>query len=80
MGAWALRGLAVGIGAVGWWTYRKRQDHCSIDPQRQKKNLVLLAVLIVVLGVGSFLTLESLSSWFFDAYIVPAQQRELGLG
>ena len=34
-------------------------------------------MLIAVLGVGLFLSLEALSSWYFDAYIVPAQQVEL---
>jgi len=29
--------------------------------------------------VGAYLSLESLSSWYFDKYIVPAQQTELGI-
>ena len=79
-GAWLLRGLAVVVGARGFFQYRNQQQVCSTDPQQQKKNLVLLGMLIVVLGVGLFLSLEALSSWYFDQYIVPAQQRELGLG
>ena len=79
IGAWVLRGLAVLIGVAGIQRFRKEQDQCSIDPRRHRLNLVLLTVLISVLGVGLFLSLESLSSWYFDAYIVPAQQRELGL-
>jgi len=75
-----LRALAVVVGAVGFWRYRAQQNQCSIDPARQQKNLVLLGLVITILGVGFFLSLESLSSWFFDAYIVPAQQTELGLG
>jgi NADH:ubiquinone oxidoreductase subunit 2 (subunit N) len=78
-GAWILRGVAVVVGAVGFWMYRKKQDQCSIDQDRQKKNLMLLGVLIAVLGVGFFLSLEKLSGWYFDAYIVPAQQAELGI-
>ena len=78
-GAWVLRGLAVVIGAVGIWRYRAQQQACSIDPARQRINLILLTVLIAVLGVGFFLSLERLSSWYFDAYIVPAQQKELGI-
>jgi len=79
VGAWVLRGLAVVVGCAGFWVYRKQQNQCAIDPKRQQKNLILLGLLIVVLGIGFFLSLESLSSWFFDAYIVPAQQAELGI-
>ena len=79
IGAWILRSLAVLIGVFGVIRYRKQQDQCSIDPKRQQQNLILLIVLITVLGVGFFFTLESLSAWYFDTYIVPAQQQELGL-
>ena len=79
LGAWVLRALAVIVGAVGFWRYRMEQNQCAIDPVRQQKNLILLASVIVLLGLGFFLSLEALSSWFFDAYIVPAQQAELGL-
>ena len=79
VGAWILRVVAVIVGAAGFWRYRNQQEQCSIDPARQQKNLVLLGFVIVLLGVGFFLTFESLSSWYFDAYIVPAQQSELGL-
>lgn len=78
-GAWALRGVAVIVGIAGLWMYRSKQDQCAIDPSRQKKNLMLLGLLIATLGVGFFLTLEKLSGWYFDAYIVPAQQAELGV-
>ncbi len=80
LGAWLLRVVAVGLGAHGFFQYKTKQQTCSTDPKQQKKNLVLLGMLIVVLGVGLFLSLESLSSWYFDEYIVPAQQAELGLG
>ena len=78
-GAWILRIVAALVGMAGFWRYRTQQEQCSIDPGRQQKNLVLLGFVIVLLGVGFFLTFESLSSWYFDAYIVPAQQSELGL-
>ncbi len=78
-GAWILRGLAAALGLAGLWMYRHRQNQCSIDPMRQRTNLVLLGGLVTVLGVGFFLSLEKLSSWYFDAYIVPAQQIELGI-
>lgn len=76
IGAWVLRGLAVLIGAFGIWRYRKKQNQCSIDPKRKRKNLILVTVIIVLLGVGLFFTLDRLSSWYFDEYIVPAQQQE----
>ena len=79
VGAWVLRGLAVLIGVAGIQRFRKEQRQCSLDPKRHQLNLVLLTVLITVMGVALFLSLEALSSWYFDAYIVPAQQRELGL-
>ena len=79
-GAYILRGLAVGVGVYGVWAYRKRQKICSVDPRRQTKNVLLLLALVAILGVGFFLSLESLSSWYFDAYIVPAQQEELQQG
>ena len=76
-GAMALRVVAVIIGGIGVWRYRRQQNACSIDPGRKRTNLVLVTFLILVLGVGFFLSLERLSSWYFDAYIVPAQQAEI---
>jgi len=78
-GAWVLRGIAALVGVAGLWVYRRKQNQCAIDPDRQKKNLMLLGILILVLGVGFFLSLEKLSSWYFNVYIVPAQQVELGV-
>jgi hypothetical protein len=40
---------------------------------------MLLGVLIAVLGVGFFYTFEQVSGWYFNKYIVPAQQAELGV-
>ena len=77
IGAWALRGAAAVIGIIGVVMYKRRQDQCSIDPKRKRKNLMLLSVMIVIVGVGLFLSLENLSSWYFDKYIVPAQQIEM---
>ena len=77
VGAWVLRGVAIVIGILGFWLYRRQQNQCSMDSERKKKNLILLAGLIAVLGVSFFLSLEALSSWYFDEYIVPAQQLEL---
>ena len=77
VGAWVLRGFAVAIGIVGIYLYRRKQNQCSIDPKRKRKNLILVSVFILVLGLAAFLTLEKLSSWYFNEHIVPAQQVEL---
>lgn len=79
LGAWILRGVAVLIGGYGFYKFRTKQNQCSIDPKRKQKNLMLLAVIIIALGAGVFFTLEKASSWYFDKYIVPAQQEELGI-
>lgn len=78
-GAWILRGAAVVLGATGLYLYRTRQDTCSIEPGRKRLNFLLMIGIVTIFGVGVFLSLEAASSWYFDAYIVPAQQRELGL-
>ena len=77
VGAWVLRGVAVMIGVAGVLHFREQQNRCSMDAKRQKINLILLVSLVASLGTGIFLTLEALSSWYFDAFIVPAQQIEL---
>lgn len=76
-GAWLLRGVGVVIGCVGFWLYRRQQNQCSIDPKRKRNNLILVTIVIALFGVGFFLSLEKMSSWYFNAYIVPAQQEEL---
>jgi len=76
LGAWILRGLAVVVGGVGLYLYARRQNQCSIDPSRKRKNLVLAAVLIFTLGTGVYVTFEEATSWYFNEYIVPAQQAE----
>lgn len=76
LGAWLLRGLAAIVGVVGLWLYYRRQNQCSIDPARKRKNLVLAAFLIFALGTGAYVTFEEATSWYFDEYVVPAQQAE----
>lgn len=73
---WGMRGLAALVGVAGFLLYRKKQNQCSIDPKRKRLNLILTGALIVVLGLGFYFTFEELSAWYFDAYIVPAQQLE----
>jgi hypothetical protein len=75
-GAWMLRGVAAVVGVAGIWYYRRKQNQCSIDPKRKRKNLIILTATIAILGIGIYLSLEKLSGWYFDNYIVPAQQQE----
>lgn len=76
LGSWILRGAAVLIGAYGIYLFRKKQNQCSMDSKRKRKNLILVAIITVILGIAIFLTLEKWSSWYFDKHIVPAQQEE----
>lgn len=78
-GAWFLKIIAVAIGFYGIYSFRKKQNQCSIDPKRKKKNLIVLIGIIVILGIGLFLSFEKWSAWYFDEYIVPAQQKELNI-
>ena len=78
-GAWILKIIAVAIGFYGIYSFRKKQNQCSIDPKRKKKNLIILIGIIVILGIGLFLSFEKWSAWYFDEYIVPAQQKELNI-
>ena len=70
LGAWILRGLAVVIAVTGIVLYRRKQNQCSIDFRRKRKNKELAIVMIPLLALGFFLTLERLSSWYFDTFIM----------
>ena len=74
---WILRIVAIAIGAFGVYRFSVKQSQCSTDPKRKKKNLVLVTAAILLLGLGIFLSLEKWSAWYFDTYVVPAQQDEL---
>ena len=76
-GSLILKGVAVTIGIYGVYSFRKKQNQCSIDPKRKRKNLLILITTIIIVGVSIFLSLEKWSAWYFDAHIVPAQQQEL---
>ena len=76
-GSLILKGIAILIGVYGVYSFRKKQNQCSIDPKRKRKNMLILILTIIVLSVGVFLSLEKWSSWYFDTHIVPAQQEEL---
>ena len=79
IGSIILRIIAVGFGVYATLIFRKKQNQCSINPQRKKLNLILLILLLTTFGVSFFLAFESLSSWYFDKYIVPQQQLELNI-
>ena len=79
IGSIILRIIAVGLGVYATLIFRKKQNQCSINPQRKKLNLILLILLLTTFGVSFFLAFESLSSWYFDKYIVPQQQLELNI-
>jgi hypothetical protein len=76
-GALILRILAVFVGLFGIYSFKKKQNNCEIDYKKKQLNLILLTVIIFLIGIGLFLSLEEWSSWYFDKYIVPAQQIEL---
>ena len=76
-GALILRILAVFIALFGIYGFKKKQNNCEIDYKKKQLNLILLTVIIFLIGTGLFLSLEEWSSWYFDKYIVPAQQIEL---
>ena len=79
IGSIILRIIAVGLGVYATLIFRKKQNQCSINPQRKKLNLIFLILLLTTFGVSFFLAFESLSSWYFDKYIVPQQQLELNI-
>ena len=78
-GAWVLKGIALCIGIYGVYSFRKKQNQCSIDKKSKRKNLILLIIITLFVGVGLFLSIEKWSSWYFDEHIVPAQQKELNI-
>ena len=78
-GAWVLKGIALCIGIYVVYSFRKKQNQCSIDKKSKRKKLILLIVINLFVGVGLFLSIEKWSSWYFDEHIVPAQQKELNI-
>ncbi|CAI8384641.1 MAG: Uncharacterised protein [Flavobacteriaceae bacterium] len=78
-GAWVLKGIALCIGIYGVYSFRRKQNQCAIDKKSKRKNLILLIIITLFVGVGLFLSIEKWSSWYFDEHIVPAQQKELNI-
>jgi hypothetical protein len=73
---WLLRGVAVGVGLIAILVYRRKQNQCSVDKTRRRKNMAILIASLVLIGATAFLMLDRASTAVFDAYITPMQQRE----
>ncbi len=78
-GSLILKGIAIAIGIYGIYSFRKKQNQCDIYKKIKRKNLILLIIITLFVGVGLFLSIEKWSSWYFDEHIVPAQQKELNI-
>jgi hypothetical protein len=74
---WALRGVAVLIGALAVLLYRRKQNQCSVDPARKRKNLALLVSALAVIGLAAYLGLDRASTAVFESVVAPRQQSEL---
>ncbi|MDG2371466.1 MAG: hypothetical protein P8L83_02520 [Flavobacteriaceae bacterium] len=79
IGAIILRVLGLFIVIIGVISYNKKED-CSLNSEKQKKiNKVLFGVIVLIISISLFLTLDEFSSVYFDRYIVPQQQIELNI-
>ena len=79
IGSIILRVFAIGLGIYAILIFRRKQNQCSINAKRKNLNMILLILLLTTFGVSFFLAFESMSSWYFDEYIVPQQQIELNI-
>ena len=79
VGAIILRVVGFFIVAIGIASYNKKED-CSLNSKKQKKiNKFLFGIIVLIISVSIFLTLDEFSSIYFDKYIVPQQQIELNI-
>ena len=79
VGAIILRVVGFFIVAIGIVSYNKKED-CSLNSKKQKKiNKFLFGIIVLIISVSIFLTLDEFSSIYFDKYIVPQQQIELNI-
>ena len=73
---WIIRIIGLLIVCYGIYRFNIKED-CSLNSDNQKKiNKVLFSVLLIIFSLSLFLSLEKLSSIYFDEYIVPAQKKE----
>tara|TARA_B100000780_G_scaffold11153_1_gene7678 strand:- start:4154 stop:4558 length:405 start_codon:yes stop_codon:yes gene_type:complete len=79
VGAIILRVVGLFIVVIGIASYNKKED-CSLNSKKQKKiNKFLFGIIVLIISVSIFLTLDEFSSIYFDKYIVPQQQIELNI-
>tara|TARA_A100001015_G_scaffold254010_1_gene294556 strand:- start:564 stop:977 length:414 start_codon:yes stop_codon:yes gene_type:complete len=73
---WIIR--IIGLLIVFYGIYRFNiKENCSLNSDNQKRiNKMLFSVLLIIFSLTLFLSLEKLSSIYFDEYIVPAQKKE----
>jgi len=74
---WLLRGVALAIGVAAVFLYRRKQNQCSIDPARKRRNLAALVASLLLIGAAAFLALDRASTMVFESTVAPLQQREL---
>ena len=73
---WLIRIIGLSIVCYGIYRFNIKED-CSLNSDKQKRiNKLLFSVLLITFSLSLFLSLEKLSSIYFDEYIVPAQKKE----
>ena len=73
---WLIRIIGLSIVCYGIYRFNIKED-CSLNSDNQKRiNKLLFSFLLITFSLSLFLSLEKLSSIYFDEYIVPAQKQE----
>ena len=73
---WLIRVIGLSIVCYGIYRFNIKED-CSLNSDKQKRiNKLLFSFLLITFSLSLFLSLEKLSSIYFDEYIVPAQKKE----
>ena len=76
VGAIILRLFAFTILIIGIIRFNNKEN-CSLNSDKEKKiNKILFAIILTIITVALFWTLDEFSSYYFDKYIVPQQQLE----
>tara|TARA_Y100000768_G_scaffold318816_1_gene254404 strand:- start:290 stop:703 length:414 start_codon:yes stop_codon:yes gene_type:complete len=71
-----IRIIGLSIVCYGIHRFNIKED-CSLNTDNQKRiNKLLFSFLLITFSLSLFLSLEKLSSIYFDEYIVPAQKKE----
>ena len=73
---WLIRVIGLSIVCYGIYRFNIKED-CSLNSDNQKIiNKLLFSVVLITFSLSLFLSLEKLSSIYFEEYIVPAQKKE----